>query len=112
MASSAGGVAKGAYRVLYRAVNMGEGADLAANGLFKNIREIETKYFSETLEGAISFAAKASEKFGDVLTVVRTRISTQSIASEMRVSVDSGIPAVVVPTSKLPLLSKPTWVKQ
>ncbi len=114
----AGGAIKGAVGLvdslasttLYRAVSQAERADLSVVGAFRNIAGIESKYFSTTLEGALQYSNMAAKAFGDTLTVVRTSIPTRSIVEGMRVTVDRGIPAVVVPTSKSPQLAAPRLV--
>jgi hypothetical protein len=78
---------------------------LTAGNLGSNIEGTESKYFADSLKGARSYADQALEAFGDVLTVVQTRIPVSAITLEMRVTVDRGINAVVVPTSKLQQLA-------
>ena len=94
---------------LYRAVAEAELADILAAGEFRNLVGLESKYFSSTLEGAQKYADMATRAFGDVMTIVKTRIPTSLITNTMRVEVDGGVPAVVVP--KLPALKSPVIVK-
>ena len=96
---------------LYRAVTEAELADIAATGGFRNLAGLESKYFSSTLEGAQKYADMAAKAFGDVMTIVKTRIPTSWITNTMRVEVDGGVPAVVVPTARLPGLKPPVIVK-
>jgi RHS repeat-associated protein len=95
---------------LFRAVNPAELADLGANaGVFKNPPGIEVKYFSETAEGATSYARQAYQAGGLLYqgpyTVVRTQIPSDLITPIMRQVVDRGVPSVVVPTELLPMLA-------
>ena len=53
----------------------------------------------------------AAKAFGDVMTIVKTRIPNSWITNTMRVEVDGGVPAVVVPTARLPGLQPPVIVK-
>jgi RHS repeat-associated protein len=93
---------------LFRAV-MDKELDDLAEGAFRNPAGIEVKYFSETAEGAASYARQAHRAFGDgPFTIVETRIPSNLITSGMRVTVDRGIRTIVVPTEALPQLIRPT----
>jgi hypothetical protein len=66
------------------------------------------KYFSTTLAGAQRYAAIATDAFGDgPYTIVQTSIPNSSITPEMTAVVDRDIEIVVVPTARLPTLSRP-----
>jgi len=92
---------------LYRAVMNSELDDMARTGAFRNPPGIENKYFSTTAEGAASYGRQAYGKFGDTspYTIIRTDAPT-SIVPKIT-PVDSGVPAVVLPTDALPRLSPP-----
>ncbi len=103
-------VARGGMTPLYRAVAPGELADLSANaGAFRNPLGIERKYFSETAEGAASYARQAHQAGGSLYqgpyTIVRTEIPTDLITPILRATPDRGIPTVTVPTELLPRLT-------
>ena len=94
--------------LLFRAVSPAELASITGLGTFTNPPGFESKYFSTTLSGAQSYAAQAEAAFGDEpYSFVQTSIPTSEITPEMVVSVDGGIPTVVVPTETLPTLTKP-----
>jgi hypothetical protein len=95
---------------LYRAVNTAELADLSAKaGAFSNPVGTEVKYFSETAEGAASYAQQAHSAGGILnegpYTIVGTQFPSNLITPMMRASPDRGIPTVVVPTQLLPWLT-------
>jgi RHS repeat-associated protein len=95
---------------LWRAVNPAELSDLSANaGAFRNPFGIESKYFSETAEGAASYARQTYQAGGNLYqgpyTIIRTDIPSDLITPIMRQSVDRGVPSVVVPTELLPRLT-------
>jgi RHS repeat-associated protein len=93
---------------LFRAVTTPELKSIQSLKAFSNPAGIEVKYFSTSLEGAQSYASQATSAFGDgPFTFVQTRIPTSSISPEMAVTVDRGIPTIVVPTEQLPSLSEP-----
>jgi|GEM_PF-2258612 len=93
---------------LYRAVKPDELKDIQNSNKFRNPEGIESKYFSSTEEGAEKYGKMAEQSFGDPpYTTVKTTIPTKEIDSNMKVDVDRGIPAIVVPTKKLHLLSPP-----
>lgn len=97
---------------LYRAVQDPELKSIESTGQFTNPEGIEVKYFSTTPEGATKYAQKAYRRWPDEgpYTLVETEVSSGSIASDMTVTVDRGIPSVVVPTPILPSLAPPkTW---
>lgn len=98
---------------LFRAVQPTEAADLAArNGLFRNPAGLEVKYFSESLEGAQSFAEQATRIYGDgPFSFVQTTIPRSAITPNMRSVVDRGVSTVVVPTEQLRLLSPAQSIK-
>jgi hypothetical protein len=95
---------------LYRAVSPAELADLkAAGGGFRNPAGIEVKYFSETAEGAASYAQQAHRAGGAVYegpyTIVRTEVPSNAITPIMRAAPDRGIPTVTLPTEAVPRLA-------
>ncbi|TKS57781.1 MAG: RHS repeat-associated core domain-containing protein [Nitrospira sp.] len=93
---------------LFRAVMQGELDDIMSTQAFRNPAELEVKYFSETANGAASYARQSSRAFGDgPFTLVETRIPTNLINNSMRSTVDGGIRTLVVQTELLPLLSRP-----
>ena len=97
--------------MLYRAVTPGERASIDRAGGFSNIAGIETKYFATTLEGAQAYARRAAQVFGDgPFAIVRTRLRTNLIATDMRVTVDGNIDTVTLPTHLLDCLSQPEVV--
>jgi hypothetical protein len=89
---------------LYRAVTPAELRDLARRAwVFRNPPGVEVKYFSETAEGAASYA---QHTFGTGLyegpyTIVSTEIASHLITPLMRATTDRGILTVVVPTDLL-----------
>ncbi|MGA9866446.1 MAG: RHS repeat-associated core domain-containing protein [Acetobacteraceae bacterium] len=93
---------------LFRAVSPEELEDLAASGgAFRNPIGIESKYFSTSANGAVSYARQT---FGTGLyegpyTIVQTSLPTNSISPLMQASVDRGISTIVVPTELLPRLT-------
>jgi RHS repeat-associated protein len=95
---------------LWRAVNESELADLSARaGAFRNPAGIINEYFSETAEGAASYARQAYQAGGILYegpyTIVRTDIPSGIITPIMRATPDRGIATVVLPTELLPHLS-------
>jgi RHS repeat-associated protein len=98
-----------ATTVLYRAVERAEFDDILTRGAFHNPPKTGgIKYFSDSLEGATSYAKQASEGAGwGPFWIVETRIRRDLITPSMRSSVDGGVPAIVVPTEMLPHLSAP-----
>jgi hypothetical protein len=102
------GAEAGGTTTLYRAVMPGEAADIAASGVLRNPNGIEVKYFSTTIDGAASYAQQASRAFGDgPFTFIRVDVPTNLITTEMRVTVDRGVPTVVLPSNMLPHTSFP-----
>jgi RHS repeat-associated protein len=109
-AAGVANAARGGTTPLYRAVAPGELADLSANaGAYRNPLGIEVKYFSETAEGAASYARQAYQAGGSLYqgpyTIVRTDIASDLITPIMRATPDRGIPTVTVPTELLPRLT-------
>lgn len=97
---------------LFRAVTPEELQSIQELGAFSNPYGIGSKYFSTTLAGAQSDAAQAEQVFGDEpYSFVRTTIPTRSITPDMVVSVDGGVPTVVVPEEVLPVLTEPIIVE-
>jgi hypothetical protein len=93
---------------LYRAVMPGEAADIAATGVLRNPTGVEVKYFSTAIDGAASYANLAARAFGDgPFTFIRVDIPTNLITTEMRVTVDRGVPTVVLPSELLPRTTPP-----
>ena len=93
---------------LFRAVGNSELGDIISRQAFRNLRGFEGKYFSETAEGAASFAKQSHKTFGNgPFTTIKTTIPKNAINSSMKTTADRGIPTVVIPTNKLPQLSKP-----
>jgi RHS repeat-associated protein len=103
-------VMRGGTTPLFRAVNPAELADLnASGGVFRNPLGIEVKYFSETAEGAASYAQQAYRAGGTLYegpyTIFSTDIFSDLINPIMRATPDRGIPTVTVPTELLPSLT-------
>ena len=93
---------------LFRAVTAPELGSIQSLNAFSNPAGIESKYFSTSLEGAQSYASKATSAYGDgPFSFVQTSIPTSSITPQMSVQVDRGIQTVVVPTGQLSGLSSP-----
>jgi hypothetical protein len=94
---------------LWRAVKERELADLLATGAFRNPSGLESKYFSETAEGAARYARLAYSRWPHEgpYTLVATSIARQLITREMRVPVDRRIRTIVVPRGLLDRLSPP-----
>lgn len=95
---------------LYRAVNPTELNNLEENGgAFVNLPSNEVKYFSETPQGAASYAQQTCQAGGTLYqgpyTIVQTNIPTNLVSPIMRASPDRGIPTIVVPTELLPELA-------
>jgi RHS repeat-associated protein len=91
---------------LYRAVSPSELKDLQDNnGKFRNPKGVESKYFSTTPDGASSYAKQSYKAGGAVYegpyTVVSTETTAKFVNSSMTVTVDGGIPTVVIPTAQL-----------
>jgi RHS repeat-associated protein len=93
---------------LFRAVTAPELESIQSLNAFSNPAGIESKYFSTSLEGAQSYASKATSAYGDgPFGFVQTSIPTSSITPQMSVQVDRGIQTVVVPTGQLSGLNSP-----
>jgi len=93
---------------ILRAVTSAELESIQSLGAFVNPAGIETKYFSTTLQGAQSYAAQAASRFGEgPFTMVQTSIPSNLVSTEMRATVDRGIPTVTIPSETLPMLSPP-----
>jgi RHS repeat-associated protein len=90
---------------LWRAVKPEELSDIRTQGIFRNLGSAEGKYFSTTSSGAASYAKQAVNSFKDpAYTLVKTRIP-KSILMELGVrTVDSNVPAVIVPDNVLQIL--------
>ena len=94
---------------LYRAVSPQEDKSIRETGTFLNPEGIETKYFSLSKSGA-DYEGEVLSKLdgkGEKYSVYKTAIPKSQITPDMLVTVDLGVPAVVVPTEKLPLLLPP-----
>lgn len=94
---------------LYRAVAPAELASIrATGGRFTNPPGNEVKYFSTTPQGAMQYGQMAQQTYKDgPYSLVGTSIPKAAITPDMVVpgGVDRGIPTIVVPTPKLPLLT-------
>lgn len=68
------------------------------------------KYFSDTPEGAVSYAKQAYNRWPSEgpYILVSTEIPESLITPEMRVTVDRGVDAVVVPSDMLSDLASPS----
>jgi hypothetical protein len=99
--------------VLYRAVVFAEWQSIEATEVFANLAGNEVKYFSTTLDGALSYAAQAQSGFREgPFWIVRTSIRTDLIAEDMRCSVDrGGIPTVTIPNELFTELEPPETVR-
>lgn len=82
-------------------------------GTFLNPEGIETKYFSLTKEGADYEADVLSKLDGksEKYSIYKTAIPKSQLTSDMLVTVDLGVPTVVIPTEKLPLLLPPEKIE-
>jgi RHS repeat-associated protein len=88
---------------LYRAVNPDELADIQAKRAFQNLGSAEGKYFTTSGEAASSYAKQAVEGFGDApYTLVQTQVRKSVLDGLVPATVDRGIPAYVIPNSRLP----------
>jgi hypothetical protein len=99
-------------RALFRAVRPGELADIRKSEAFRNPPGFENKYFTDTAENARAYGDGAQRAFHDgPYTVVETSIPRAALTPGMdagRVAdIPGGLPTIVVPTEKLPLLSPP-----
>lgn len=101
---------KAANTKLYRAVTLDELSDIQDLSKFRNPLGIENKYFSETVEGATSYAKQAHKAYRDgPYTIVETSIPTHLIDPQWKTLVDQGgIPAITIPTNMLRQLETPT----
>ena len=99
---------------LYRVVKPEELEQILEKNIFTNPYGIENKYFSTNLEGAMQYALMAEKAFGDPpYTIIGTSISREQyslLPADLKVSVDQGISAVLIPTHKLSLLSRPAII--
>ena len=88
---------------LFRAVGPAELADIFETGVFRNLGSAEGKYFTTSGESAASYAKQAVSGFGDpAYTLVETRAPSSILNGLTSATVDRGIPAWVVPDSRLP----------
>ena len=95
---------------LYRAVSPAELSDIGANaGALRNPLGIEVKYFSETAEGAASYARQAYQAGGRLYegpyTIIKTDVASDLVTPIMRAAPDGGIPTITLPTEILPRLT-------
>jgi RHS repeat-associated protein len=104
-------IATGSTTTLYRAVEPQELVSIQQNlqsGVqsFTNIVGIESKYFSDSMAGAASYAQQAFQNFGfGPYTIVQTSIPTAAINPAINVTtVDHGISTINLLTSQLQLL--------
>lgn len=101
---------------LYRAVKPEELKAILESGSFQNPYGIEKKYFSSTYEGAKQYAQMAEKAFGDppykIIKTTLPKTHFDSLHSDLKETVDRGINAVLIPTERLPLLSKPLQLDQ
>jgi RHS repeat-associated protein len=99
---------------LYRAVLQPELQDILDRGTFRNPEGILNKYFSTTQEGAACYANQATKAWPaeGPYSIVRTSIPNSVPIDPLDlVNVDRGIPARLIPTEQLPLLSRPVIVE-
>jgi RHS repeat-associated protein len=100
-----GGVSGGTSS-LFRAVGPAELADIQSTGVLRSIAGLEGKYFTTSAEAASSYARQAVRAFGDPpYTLIRVDVSNRIFRGLTPATVDSGIPAWVIPNSRLPGLS-------
>lgn len=99
-------VGAGETTSLYRAVGPAELADINATNAFRNLGSAEGKYFTTSAESAAAYAKQAVKGFGDpAYTIVETKVPNSIFNGLSPATVDRGIPAWVIPNSRLPGLS-------
>lgn len=87
---------------LYRAVGPAELADIQATGELRSLAGLEGKYFTTSAEAASSYARQAVRAFGDPpYTLIRTEVPNSIFRGLTPVTVDRGIPAWLIPNSRL-----------
>lgn len=100
--------AEGNTLPLWRAVKDPELEQIQRTETFESLHPGQPKYFSDTPEGASSYAQQAVKGFGDPpYTIVETRFPKNFLEPEMIVPVDRNVPAIVIPQSSLPYLKPP-----
>ena len=106
-AAGIGSVAtESAATTLYRAVGPAELADIQATGVLRNLGSAEGKYFTTSSESAASYAKQAVGGFGDPpYTIIKTTVPDSIFEGLTPATVDRGIPAWVIPNSRLPGLT-------
>lgn len=73
---------------------------------------LEVKYFALTLEGALSYARQAARSYAaGPFSVFKTSIAEDQLQPSMQLTVDGGIPTVVLPTRSLRGLSQAVMMK-
>ena len=91
---------------LFRAVGPDELADIQSTGALRSIAGLEGKYFTTSAEAASSYARQAVRAFGDPpYTIIRVNVSNDIFRGLTPATVDGGIPAWVIPNSRLPGLT-------
>ncbi|MDR6872192.1 hypothetical protein J2Y55_003208 [Bosea sp. BE125] len=87
---------------LFRAVGLGELADIQSTGVFRNLGSAEGTYFTSSAESAAFYAKQAVSTFGDSpYTLIRTQVPTALIKTLSQATVDRGIPAFVIQNEQL-----------
>jgi RHS repeat-associated protein len=96
------GSAAGNGTTLYRAVGPSELADIQASNVLRNFGSAEGKYFTTSPEAASSYARQAVQGFGDPsYTLIQARVPNSIFEGLTPATVDRGIPAWVIPNSRL-----------
>ncbi len=93
----------GGTTTLYRAVGPAELADINSTGSLRNLGSAEGKYFTTSAADASAYAKQAVKAFGDApYTTIRTEVPNTIFRGLSPATVDGGIPAWVIPDSRLP----------
>jgi hypothetical protein len=88
---------------LYRAVGPAELADIERTQALRNLGSAEGKYFTSSASHASDYARQAVSSFRDPpYTIIETRVPKRLLDDLIRVEVDGGIPAWVIPDERLP----------
>jgi RHS repeat-associated protein len=99
---------------LWRAVQTAELKSIQSKNRYTNLSPMfeEHKYFATTAEGAASYAQQAyrapSFRVQGPFTITQTSIPKEFLRPEMSELVDGNVDAIVLLTSDLPYLNKPT----
>lgn len=107
------GGAMGEVVPLYRAVKLKELEDIKnlKGGFRIPTGNNEVKYFTTSKEGLVKWAGDDSARYGESNIIIETSIPRSGLSAPgvSVMEVDGGLPAVMLPTEILPLLSKATW---